>query len=290
MLSIIICSINSNLLERLKQNIADTINCSYEIVIIDNTSNKYSISQAYNLGARKAKFSHLLFLHEDVAFHTKDWGEALKVLLDKTEIGLVGVSGAVCKSRYPSTWSMIPTEFYRINAVQRWKDGKTTQHIQKEAEHRNFSEVSVVDGVFLAMRKDVWHDFPFNEQDLKGFHFYDMESSLLIGRRYTVVVTHDILLEHFSEGSINKKWIDESLKWHKRHKNSLPIVKKGLSKAEIKRVNHYVLTSFCFVLVKNREFKTVIQYWLKALSLKPFEKSNLDVLKYYLRSCLSVNK
>ena len=45
MISIIICSMNPDISAELRQNIADTIGCEYELVVIDNSRNQLSIFQ-----------------------------------------------------------------------------------------------------------------------------------------------------------------------------------------------------------------------------------------------------
>ena len=39
-------------------------------------------------------------------------------------------------------------------------------------------EVVCLDGVFICSRKEVWQQSKFNDADLKGFHFYDIDFSL----------------------------------------------------------------------------------------------------------------
>lgn len=283
MLSIIICSINPTRLSEVKENIKATIGIEYEIISIDNQIKKDSLSKVYNEAAKRAKYKNLLFLHEDIAFHTQNWGKALTKLLHDNEIGLVGVSGAVYKSKYPSTWSMIPTKYYRINALQQWKDGTKTKHIIKENPNKNYSEVVVIDGVFMAMRKEVWPKFPFDEENLQGFHLYDMDSCLSIGKRFKIVVSHEILLEHFSQGNISKDWIEESIKWHKRNAKYLPVSTESLSLQNHKQIDYHALSSFCFILIQNKMYLLAIKYWIKALIMKPFDKTSLNILKYLLK-------
>jgi len=50
MISIIICSRTASISDELTQNINQTIGIPYELVIIDNSDNLYSIFSAYNEG------------------------------------------------------------------------------------------------------------------------------------------------------------------------------------------------------------------------------------------------
>ena len=66
MTSIIICSRKSEVSLELKESISSTIGVDFEIVVIDNSHNKYSIFEAYNLGAKRATNPYLCFIHEDI--------------------------------------------------------------------------------------------------------------------------------------------------------------------------------------------------------------------------------
>ena len=105
MLSIIISSYQESLYSALEKNIAQTIGISYEIIKIYNP-NKMGICEAYNIGASKAKYDFLLFIHEDILFHTKNWGELLINHLNKENTGVIGIAGSNYVPRTPSSWSV----------------------------------------------------------------------------------------------------------------------------------------------------------------------------------------
>lgn len=69
MISCIICSRQPDISAELKENIATTVGCEYELVVIDNSKDEYSIFSAYNEGVRCAK-AYLLgkyILHPSVS-------------------------------------------------------------------------------------------------------------------------------------------------------------------------------------------------------------------------------
>src|SRR5690606_4063229 len=109
MLSIIICSRSKLDFEGIKENIAQKIGIIHEVIQIDNSNNAYSISQAYNAGGSQSKFPFLCFLHEDVVFSTQNWGELLVNILANKSVGLVGVAGAIMKTKAtgPNWWSTL---------------------------------------------------------------------------------------------------------------------------------------------------------------------------------------
>ena len=77
MLSVLICSINGELLRQVKQNIAETVGVPYEILVWDNKASNDGICKVYNRLASDAQYPLLLFVHEDVTFETMNWGQKL---------------------------------------------------------------------------------------------------------------------------------------------------------------------------------------------------------------------
>lgn len=88
MISIIICSRKNYISSKLLQNINDTIGTLYELITIDNSSNKYSIFSAYNLGVKQAKYPFLCFMHDDILFNTESWGRKVINHFNNSKIGI----------------------------------------------------------------------------------------------------------------------------------------------------------------------------------------------------------
>ena len=105
MISLIICSRRVNIPESLKQNIELTIGVEFEFVIINNSEKKYSISSAYAEGVCRSKGDILCFMHDDILFHTKNWGESIvRYFNDYPMAGMIGVVGSHFMPKLPSAW------------------------------------------------------------------------------------------------------------------------------------------------------------------------------------------
>ncbi|WP_434037645.1 glycosyltransferase [Formosa sp. 4Alg 33] len=234
MISIIIPSRSSVALEAITNNISATIGVPFEIIDYDNSKDGYGICKIYNLCAVKAKYDYLVFCHDDIVFHTQDWGQLFVNHLKQEFVGLVGITGATFKSKYPAPWVSIPKNYYRSNLYS----SKENIRVKKES---NSDEVAVVDGCFLGMRKGVWEQFNFNEDTLKGFHIYDIDISIRILRKYKVIVLNDILIEHKSDGVFNYNWYEESEKYHKHNQNLLPAQVESVKNVET--LNGFALKS-----------------------------------------------
>ena len=87
MFSIIICSISPERLLQVKKNIQETIGTEHEFIAIDNRETKWPIAKAYNEGAKRARYPYLFFVHEDVRFHSQDWGKVIAGKLEEPDCG-----------------------------------------------------------------------------------------------------------------------------------------------------------------------------------------------------------
>jgi hypothetical protein len=81
----------------------------------------------------------------------------------------------------------------------------------------------VIDGVLMTTRKNIWNQCRFDEDLLKGFHGYDLDFSFSARKFGKVVVTQELLLEHFSLGSFSMDWLNDSLLLNEKWLSILPI-------------------------------------------------------------------
>ena len=56
---------------------AQDVRCTFELLLIDNSDNRYTIAQAYNVGLRQSASACVVFVHDDVRFRSPHWGPAL---------------------------------------------------------------------------------------------------------------------------------------------------------------------------------------------------------------------
>lgn len=279
MISIVICSRFPSLSTDIKKNIERTIGCDYELKVIDNSKNEYSIFEAYNLGRKKSKGSIICFLHDDVKFHTRNWGDYLKSCFEKNpNLGLLGVAGAKIKTRTPSAWWDCPEELKVINIIQH-KNGKKKLRNTGFLDESTEVEVAVIDGVFMALRKV--HNLSYNEK-FWGFHNYDLNISMENHiKGFETVVTRNILLEHFSSGVINKNWYLTTKEIHKLYKNNLPINKADISEKELSSFEFKNGMVFIEKLYRAGHKTEAIRNWQRLVFLKPFSIDHLRLLKLF---------
>jgi hypothetical protein len=226
MISLIICSRTPFISEELRKNISETIEISYELIVIDNSQGQYSIFQAYNLGVKQAMYSILCFMHDDICYHTLGWGEkVIDYFKDKT-IGMIGIAGARYLSKIPTTWwaPKSDDEWSAVcqNYISTEKNNST--HLISQPLPSNSIQVVVLDGVWLCIKKEVFNTVTFDETNYSGYHFYDMDISLQIFTSgWNLLCIYDVLIEHFSTGRYDNGWIESARIFYDKWKYALPL-------------------------------------------------------------------
>ena len=67
----------------------------FEMLIFDNRQVGMGICAVYNKMAEQAKFDNLLFVHEDIVFHTYGWDKVLAEKFAEADCGVIGFAGGV---------------------------------------------------------------------------------------------------------------------------------------------------------------------------------------------------
>jgi hypothetical protein len=246
MLSIIVASNRDENFIKIAENIAATVGVMHEVIRLKEVSK--GLCEAYNRGASLANYPCLCFVHDDVLFHTQDWGAKLMIHLSDQRAGVVGVMGGRYKAAAGLGWRDGKTSFYRYNMKDGLNGGK---QLRFNPANEIRSEVICLDGAFLCCRKDLWQQFRFDQVHFTGFHFYDIDFTFRVAKRYHNYVVDDILLEHFSHGSLNKAFLSASLRFDQLHGKSLPATLDTVSEKEQKQLEGYMLAEKLYFLKKN---------------------------------------
>lgn|SRR5574343_1400452 len=208
MLSIIISSYQPNFYSALEKNIAETIGIPYEIIKIDNAG-KMGICKAYNIGASQSQFDFLLFLHEDVKFITKNWGEELMKNINlRPNFKIMGIAGNNYIPHTPAPWWCIQ-ETSNSNIIHTCKK---TENSVRYSFGENFLPAKYIDGVFIFCTKKNWLENKFDERN-EGFHAYDVKFSFDSYQKDTVLLINNVLLEHYSLGNLDQNWMNSLIEF-----------------------------------------------------------------------------
>lgn len=173
--SIIICSRSRESLNLVTASISKTIDVDYEILYSLHAA-QFGLSTIYNKLAVKAKYEYLFFMHDDIYFESFNWGSKIIRILSDENIGLVGLMGATYKSANTSLWTSCDSSLFRTSLSNQLNE---------------YSEVVTLDGCFLAIRKEKFVNYYFDEQ-LLGFHGYDLDICLKVFSHLKIVVANNI--------------------------------------------------------------------------------------------------
>lgn len=240
MLSVIVCTRDPALLAAVSASVARTVGVPHEIVAVDNADRRYSIFEAYNVGAERARFDVLCFSHEDVLFHTDGWGAHVLAHLADRRVGLLGVAGSTFKSRAPHWWMQeegegMQAHTERSNFIQHSPDGRR-DHFRWDPPGGGLSApVVLVDGLWMACRRAVWAASPFDATTYDGFHLYDLDFSFGVrAQGLEVRVVYDVLIEHFSWGTLTPVWMDALLAFSRKWEAHLPALIEPYDEGQVR--------------------------------------------------------
>ena len=222
MISVIVCSKNSPQWDRHERNVKKTIGSDYEYVRIDNTANPYGICAAYNEGVSRAKGEALVFVHEDVFFMEPGWGSVLeKKFKNDDSLGLIGVVGTQYLLDHTPAWLAAGQPFLRGRVIHE-VDGGESYYLSVFSWDKSDAEVVAVDGLFFAIRKNLFRRIHFDDKTFDKFHFYDLDICMQIRKTHKLIVTWDILTKHLSAGNCDAEWKESGMRFLAKYKNELP--------------------------------------------------------------------
>ena len=276
MISIVICSREPNLPMGLRDNIVKTIGCEYELVIVDNSHNKYNIFQAYNEGVNRSKGDILCFMHDDVMFHSENWGKRVREYFDfYPNLGCLGVAGSHLLLDTPSSfWHSEANSLHYYDRDE--KGGLLLIDSGAKKEDKDFEEVASIDGLWMSIRRSLFETIGFDDEVFHGFHCYDSDICMQILRMgYNIGVAYDVLIEHSGLGVQNDSYFESIRLWHQKWTGWLPIARG----AEFSDEDIATRTTFVknIVLLEERvaNLKKIYNtkaYRLGRAILKPFKK------------------
>ncbi|RYG18405.1 MAG: hypothetical protein EOO07_09030 [Chitinophagaceae bacterium] len=278
MISIIICHRKRDLLEGIKVSIEKTIGVPYQLIVIDNTTNKYTILSAYNEGVRRAIYDIVCFTHEDVLFYSSDWGKNVIQHFKDPGIGMIGVAGGMAQSSVPSAWWYNNYFSHSArNLLMRKTTGNSYQlyhHYSNPLNSEGKVEVVIIDGLWFCIRKSLFEKISFDEKTYKGFHLYDADISLQVKQHAKNYVVFDILLEHLWSGTISGDYYTEVIKFVNKWAEKLPIVSDHVDPKYLDKYNWHALRSVILEMKASKIKEHVIEEVLS--SYLPIVKENYN--------------
>lgn len=186
--------------------------------------NTLPIAKAYNVGISYALsetvYTEIVFIHDDVTIEDRRFEHKVGYWLSKYDvIGLAG--GDNVKLEKPYLWHIMSKN--RYGTVGHYIDGDwygTSFGVTNK-------RVTIIDGLFIGIKTNTLREknnLRFDE-DLPGFHHYDIDFSLQANKQKCKIGVVPILVTHNSPGllSFNKDYIESENYLHRKcSANSLP--------------------------------------------------------------------
>lgn len=290
MISIIICSRNERLDPKLVSNINSTIGVPFEIIAVDNSANNLTIFEAYNNGISKSSGSILCFMHDDVLYHTQNWGDKVYTYFENERTGAIGIAGSPYVPQMLGSWwggNLVNQQLLDTKS-----ENPTLQTKSVSGNIQDKSEVMVLDGVWICIKKSLFETICFDNSTFNDYHFYDIDICLQIHQmNFKIFVVYDILIEHLSSGKLNSQWIINANKFNEKWKRKLPLASVSLSynnrcQAEFKTLNEYVMILLANKFSRKKAYRLAIAQTLRFYKGFFFYKTPYYLFKY-LRGMLS---
>ncbi len=172
--------LDDNLLKSLKKQ-----NINYELILLDNTKEKYrSAANALNYGAKNAKGNFLMFVHQDIDILSDKWLQNVeKMLFSLDNLGVAGFAG-------------FPEDMEEIGMIGNIKDGYPPEdvgiHIDEPV------EVQTVDECLFIIPRSIFRNIQFDETTCPNWHLYAVDYCLNIKKEGLSVYTLPYEIYHAS--------------------------------------------------------------------------------------------
>ena len=198
--TVVLCSIDSEKQARAEALYRRTFaDFPHEIIAVRNPR---SLAEAYNGAIARATGEVIVLSHDDIDIVAPDFAARLIARLEHNDV--LGVVGSTRIDGPSIGWSGHPHLrgwiTHRVPNSPGWS--VDVLHPSPVA-----SDISMLDGVFLAARREVFEKVRFDAETFDGFHLYDLDWSYRAASAgCRLGVAGDLLLVHFSRGQYGEQW------------------------------------------------------------------------------------
>lgn len=223
MISIIICSINSEKFSNITRNYTELMGDEpFEIIGIHDAK---SLCEGYNRGIQKSAGDILVFSHDDIEILSPDFVARLKIHMENFDIvGLAGtdwvVDGCWISAGAPYLYGQVADQDDDVYVLSCYDFGETAYQ-GKTAEEG----IKMLDGLFIAARRSVVQQVLFDENNFDGFHCYDADftySAFLAG--FNLAVCNDIAVIHYSNSAFDAEFQRYNERFIAKHAATLAVL------------------------------------------------------------------
>ena len=215
--SVVICSIDAAKFSRVSENYRALFGArEVEIIGIHDAR---SLAEGYNRGIARARGEHIILSHDDIEILTQDFADRIGRHL--AQFDLIGIAGTT--KLVTGKWELAgdPYVFVLITYPSPETGGYKT--VLGGGGALVTPGVQALDGVFMAMRRNVATSIPFDEATFDHFHLYDLDFSFrAYGAGFALAVCRDIVLIHQSMGNFGASWDEYRRRFEAKHGTHFP--------------------------------------------------------------------
>jgi GT2 family glycosyltransferase len=215
--SVVICSIDAAKFARVTANYRSLYGArEVEIIGIHDAR---SLAEGYNRGIAQTRGEHIILSHDDIEILTSDF--AARIDRHLGEFDLIGVAGTT--RLVAGKWDAAgdPYLFVLISSPIPDSEGYVT--VLRGGGPLVVPNVQALDGVFMAMRRNVAISIPFDEALFDHFHLYDLDFSFRAYHAgFALAICRDIALIHQSIGNFDTVWARYQRRFVAKHRAHLP--------------------------------------------------------------------
>lgn len=214
--SIVVCSIDAGKFERVCGNYR-TLFAGREIEII-GVHDARSLAEGYNRGVARSRGARLILSHDDIEILTSDF--ASRVDRHLADFDLIGIAGTTRLAGGKWATAGDPFVFTLVTSPDPESGGYATMMLGGGP--LVVPGIQALDGVFMALRRDVAVAIPFDDEIFDGFHLYDLDFSFRAhGAGFRLAVCRDLVLIHESTGRYDTAWAEYRRRFEEKHRASL---------------------------------------------------------------------
>jgi len=177
-----------------------------------------SLAQGYNQGLAVAGGDNIILSHDDIEILSPDLAQRVSTHLSHFDI--VGVAGTTLLG-HPRWLQAGPPHIFGQVAHP---DPEVAGYVVDiySASCRVVGSIQALDGVFLAMRREVAQAIKFDEATFDGFHLYDLDFTFRAYQAgFKLAVACDIQLLHHSIGNYDDTWKEYGRRFLDKHLSRL---------------------------------------------------------------------
>ncbi len=218
-ISIITCSVDDTRFQGFQDNVADVFGPETQLIRI---ADPRSLAEGYNRGFRYSESETLIFCHDDIRFLVPESKAIIQQDLETNDI--VGVAGTT--KLVTGQWHSAGQPYTHGQVIHSgYASGKPIYQLcvfALDKEAAVIQQIHALDGLFLALNRNVMDHVQFDEQLFDGFHLYDLDftyAAYLKG--FKLAVDYRLQLLHHSTGTFDRQWRRYADLFHQKYAGSL---------------------------------------------------------------------